>query len=129
MPVAEIVALARARGVDVMVDAAHSWGQVEVTVGSLGADFVGFTLQKWIAGPVGLGAVYIRKGRLAAIDPMMGDEDNPPDSVLSRVHSGTVNFAAALTAPAALDDARRREQGSTASLAPGPMGHGCSRVA
>jgi isopenicillin-N epimerase len=103
IPVAEIVALARARGVDVLVDAAHSWGQVELTVDSLGADFVGFTLQKWIAGPVGLGAVYIRKSRLAAIDPMMGDEDNPPDSVLSRVHSGTVNFAAALTAPAALD--------------------------
>jgi selenocysteine lyase/cysteine desulfurase len=103
VPVSEIVALARARGVDVLVDAAHSWGQVELTVGGLGADFVGFTLQKWIAGPVGLGAVYIRKGRLAAIDPMMGDEDHPPDSVLSRVHSGTVNFAAALTAPAALD--------------------------
>jgi isopenicillin-N epimerase len=103
VPVAEIVALARARNVDVLVDAAHSWGQLELTVGSLGADFVGFTLQKWIAGPVGLGAVYIRKNRLAAIDPMMGDEDNPRDSVLSRVHSGTVNFAAALTAPAALD--------------------------
>jgi len=103
VPVAEVVAMARARGVDVLVDAAHSWGQVELTVDSLGADFVGFTLQKWIAGPVGLGAVYIRKNRLAAIDPMMGDEDNPPDSVLSRVHSGTVNFAATLTAPAALD--------------------------
>jgi len=103
IPIAEIVARARARNVDVLVDAAHSWGQVELTVGSLGADFVGFTLQKWIAGPVGLGAVYIRNSRLAAIDPMMGDEDNPPDSVLSRVHSGTVNFAAALTAPAALD--------------------------
>jgi selenocysteine lyase/cysteine desulfurase len=102
-PVAEIVALARSRGVDVLVDAAHSWGQIELTVSSLGADFVGFTLQKWIAGPVGLGAVYIRKRRLAAIDPMMGDEDAAPDSVLSRVHSGTVNFAAALTAPAALD--------------------------
>ena len=103
VPVAEIVAMARARGVDVLLDAAHSWGQVELTVDSLGADFVGFTLQKWIAGPVGLGAVYIRKSRLAAVDPMMGDEDNPPDSVLSRVHSGTINFAAALTAPAALD--------------------------
>jgi isopenicillin-N epimerase len=102
-PVAEIVALARARDVDVLVDAAHSWGQIELSVGGLGADFVGFTLQKWIAGPVGLGAVYIRKSRLAAIDPMMGDEDYPPDDVLSRVHSGTVNFAAALTAPAALD--------------------------
>lgn len=102
-PVAEIVAMARARNVDVIVDAAHSWGQVELSVDGLGADFVGFTLQKWIAGPVGLGAVYIRKKRLAAIDPMMGDEDNPADSVLSRVHSGTSNFAAALTAPAALD--------------------------
>lgn len=102
-PVADIVALARVRGVDVLVDAAHSWGQIELSVGTLGADFVGFTLQKWIAGPVGLGAVYIRKSRLAAIDPMMGDEDHPAESVLSRVHSGTVNFAAALTAPAALD--------------------------
>jgi selenocysteine lyase/cysteine desulfurase len=52
---------------------------------------------------VGLGAVYIRRSRLADIDRMMADEDNPADSVLSRVHSGTVNFAAALTAPAALD--------------------------
>ncbi|MGH9888555.1 MAG: aminotransferase class V-fold PLP-dependent enzyme, partial [bacterium] len=102
-PVAEIVALARSRGVDVLVDAAHSWGQLELSVDGLGADFVGFTLQKWIAGPVGLGVVYIRKGRLAAIDPMMGDEDHPSDDVLARVHTGTVNFAAALTAPAALD--------------------------
>jgi selenocysteine lyase/cysteine desulfurase len=102
-PVTEIVALARSRDVDVLVDAAHSWGQIEFSVGTLGADFVGFTLQKWIAGPVGLGAVYIRKDRLAAIDPMMGDEDFPADDVRSRVHSGTVNFAAALTAPAALD--------------------------
>lgn len=102
-PVAEIVAQARARNVDVLVDAAHSWGQVPLTVDGLGADFVGFTLQKWIAGPVGLGAVYVRKSRLAAIDPMMGDEDAPADSILNRVHTGTVNFAAALTAPAALD--------------------------
>lgn len=102
-PVTELVALARARGVDVLVDAAQSWGQVPLNVGSLGADFVGFTLQKWIGGPIGLGAVYIKKERLPDIDRMMADEDQPSDSVLSRVHSGTVNFAAVLTAPAALD--------------------------
>jgi isopenicillin-N epimerase len=103
VPVRDVVALAKTRNVDVLVDAAHSWGQVELSVDSLGADFVGMTLQKWIAGPVGLGAVYIRRGRLAAIDPMMADEDYASDNVLSRVHSGTINFAAALTAPAALD--------------------------
>jgi len=102
-PVREIVAMGRARNVDVLVDAAHSLGQLEFTVDDLGADFAGFSLQKWIAAPVGLGAIYIRKDRLAAIDPMMSNEDYPETSVLSRVHSGTSNFAAFLTIPAALD--------------------------
>lgn len=102
LPVAELIAVARARNVDVLVDAAHSWGQIELTAGGLGADFVGFTLQKWIGAPIGLGAVYIRQSRLGDIDRMMADEDFPQDDVRSRVHSGTVNFAAALTAPAAL---------------------------
>jgi selenocysteine lyase/cysteine desulfurase len=102
-PVTELVALARARGVDVLVDAAQSWGQIPLNVASLGADFVGVTLQKWIGGPIGLGAVYIKKERLPDIDRMMADEDQPAESILGRVHSGTVNFAAALTAPAALD--------------------------
>jgi selenocysteine lyase/cysteine desulfurase len=103
LPVAEIAAHARARNVDVVLDAAHSWGQIELAVDALGVDFAGFTLQKWIAGPVGLGAIYIRRGRLPAVDRMMADEDFPDTDVRSRVHSGTVNFAAALTAPAALD--------------------------
>jgi len=47
--------------------------------------------------------LYIRKGRLGDIDRMMGDEDQPSDSILSRVHTGTMNFAAVLTVPAALD--------------------------
>lgn len=102
-PVTQLVAMARARGVDVLVDAAQSWGQIPLNLTDLGADFVGLTLQKWIAGPIGLGVVYIKRSRLADIDRMMADEDNPADSILSRVHSGTVNFAAALTAPAALD--------------------------
>lgn len=103
LPVAEITTLARQRGVDVIVDAAHSWDQLDLTVRDLGADFVGFNLHKWIGAPVGVGVLYIRKGRLGDIDRMMGDEDEPSDSILSRVHSGTVNFAAVLTVPAALD--------------------------
>lgn len=103
IPVTELVAMARARGVDAVVDAAQSWGQIPLNVTALGADFIGLTMQKWIAGPIGLGVVYIRKRRLSDIDRMMADEDNPADSILSRVHSGTVNFAAALTAPEALD--------------------------
>ncbi len=103
LPVAEITAMARQRGADTIVDAAHSWGQVELTVADIGADFVGFNLHKWMGAPLGVGALYIRKGRLDDVDRMMADEDQPSDSVLSRVHSGTVDFAAVLAVPAALD--------------------------
>ncbi len=103
LPVAEIAALARQRGAEVIVDAAHAWGQIDFSVRDLGADFIGFNLHKWIGAPIGVGALYIRKGRVGDIDRMMADEDQPSDSILSRVHSGTANFAAFLTVPAALD--------------------------
>jgi len=103
VPVATIVAEARRRDVDVIVDAAHAWGQIDFDLNSLGADFVGLNLHKWIGAPVGAGLLYIRKERLASIDRMMADEDSPPDSIQSRVHSGTAHFATFLTVPAALD--------------------------
>ena len=33
--------MARSRGVDIIVDAAHSWGQLDFKLNDLGADFVG----------------------------------------------------------------------------------------
>jgi len=103
IPVAEIGAMAKARGVDVIVDAAHSWGQIDFKVGDLGVDFVGFNLHKWIGAPLGLGFLWIRKDRIADIDRAFGDEDWPAADIRSRVHTGTFNFATLLSLPAALD--------------------------
>jgi len=103
LPVREIAALARARGVDVVVDAAHSFGQVPLALADLGADFVGINLHKWIGAPVGAGALYIREGRLSAIDRAHGDESSPPSSIDSRIHTGTTHFATVMTIPDALD--------------------------
>jgi isopenicillin-N epimerase len=103
IPVAEVAALARRAGADVIVDAAHSFGQVDLKLADMGADFVGVNFHKWFGAPVGVGVMYVKQGRLDAIDRMMADESAPADSILSRVHSGTSNFAAFLTVPAALD--------------------------
>jgi selenocysteine lyase/cysteine desulfurase len=103
IPTAAIAEEARRRGVDVIVDAAHSFGQVDIRAADVGADFIGFNLHKWIGAPVGIGVMYIRKGRLADTERMMADEDAAADSILSRVHTGTTNFATTLTVPAALD--------------------------
>ena len=103
IPVKEIVAMARARDVDAIVDAAHSWGQLDFRPADLDADFIGFNLHKWWGAPLGVGVIYIRQDKLDRIDP---DSANSPPfaaNAHSRVHTGTVDFAAQLTVPAALD--------------------------
>ncbi len=103
LPVREIVAAARARGVDVLVDSAHAWGQGAVDVKAGGFDFAGFNLHKWLGAPLGVGAVYIRRDRIADIEPYMGQVESAADPISSRVHTGTVNFAAQMAACDALD--------------------------
>ncbi len=102
LPVRTIADLARARGIDVIVDAAHSFGQVPLSLPDLGADFVGVNLHKWVGAPVGVGAMYIRRERLGAIDRAPGEE-GARDRISSRLHTGTSNFAAIMTVPDALD--------------------------
>jgi isopenicillin-N epimerase len=103
LPVGDIAALAKARGVDVVVDAAHSFGQVPLTMAEMGADFVGLNLHKWIGAPVGAGALYIKEERLDAIDRAHADESAPIDRIESRIHTGTTHFATVMTIPDALD--------------------------
>jgi selenocysteine lyase/cysteine desulfurase len=69
----------------------------------MGADFVGLNLHKWIGAPVGAGALYIREGRLDAIDRAHADESAPRDRIESRIHTGTTHFATVMTIPDALD--------------------------
>lgn len=103
LPIAQISAMAAERGVDVIVDAAHSWGQVPFSVRDLGAPFVGFNLHKWMGCPLGVGWMYIAKDRLGDIDRDYADEDYPATDIRSRVHTGTMNSANTLTISTALD--------------------------
>ncbi|WP_044561584.1 aminotransferase class V-fold PLP-dependent enzyme [Azospirillum sp. B4] len=102
-PVREIVALARRRGVDVVVDSAQAWGQGPVDLKGDGVDFAVFNLHKWIGAPLGVGALYIAKDRIADVEPFMGEEPSERDPILARVHTGMANFAAQMAAIDALD--------------------------
>jgi len=101
-PVAELTEMAEARGIDVIVDAAHSFGHVPLALPDLRAAFVGINLHKWVGAPVGVGALYIREDQLDAIDRAHGDP-GPLDRIDSRIHTGTTNFATIMTVPDALD--------------------------
>lgn len=102
-PVREIVAMARARGVDTIVDAAHGIACLDFQLADLGADFVGWSLHKWTSAPLSTGAMYIRRSRLADIDIALENNHSPADNINTRVPGGTVNFPAVLTIPTAVD--------------------------
>jgi L-cysteine/cystine lyase len=60
LPLKEICAIARERGVLTLVDGAQSVGNIPVDVPASGADMYAFTGHKWILGPEGMGAFYVR---------------------------------------------------------------------
>lgn len=102
IPVAKIAAMAKSRGVDVILDAAHSVGQVDFSISDMECDFVGVNLHKWVGAPIGCGVIYIRKRRITDIDTYMGR--NPgSDRVSDRIDTGTFNFAAHMAIPASLE--------------------------
>jgi isopenicillin-N epimerase len=101
LPVAEIATMARERGIDAVVDAAHGVGQIDFRLPDLKADFVGINLHKWLGAPLGVGALYARRERIGAIDPDPAEKPASTD-IVARVHTGTPDYAAQLTVPAAL---------------------------
>lgn len=102
-PVREIVAMARARGVDTVVDIAHGVACLDFQIADLDCDFAGWSVHKWTSAPLGTGAMYIRKSRLADIDVGFGNRGLPAENINTRLPQGTLNFPAVLTIPTAVD--------------------------
>jgi L-cysteine/cystine lyase len=61
MPVRRIADIAHERGALVLVDGAQSAGAIPVSVRDLGADMYAIPAQKWLLGPEGLGALWVRR--------------------------------------------------------------------
>lgn len=102
VPVAKIADMARRHGVDVMVDAAHSFAQVDYRMADLNSDFVAVNLHKWLGAPLGVGLLHIRKERIAHIAPLFGDTSHAPDDIRKFTHTGTTPPAPILAIPDAI---------------------------
>ena len=60
LPLAEIVALARRHHLLVLVDGAQSAGAIPLDLPAIGVDFYAIPGQKWLCGPEGVGALFVR---------------------------------------------------------------------
>jgi len=70
LPLKEICEIAHRRGALVLVDAAQSVGQVPLNMRELGCDFYAIPGHKWVLGPDGVGALYIKKDLISRLEPM-----------------------------------------------------------
>ena len=60
-PVADLCTLARARGIISHVDGAQAIGMFPIDLRELGCDTYSVSLHKWLLGPAGTGALYVRR--------------------------------------------------------------------
>jgi isopenicillin-N epimerase len=69
-PVAELTALARARGVRVLIDGAHGPGQLELDVPALGADWYVGNCHKWLFAPRSCAFLWCRDDSKRDLHPL-----------------------------------------------------------
>lgn len=67
--VSEVAYMGREWGIPVLIDGAQSAGAIPVDVKALGVDFYAIPMQKWLCGPDGTGALYVRREALDYVSP------------------------------------------------------------
>jgi isopenicillin-N epimerase len=70
LPVKEMCAEARRRGVLTMIDGAHAPAMVPVRLDELACDFYGGNCHKWLLAPTGAGFLYLNKGSEDRLQPL-----------------------------------------------------------
>ncbi|MDN3203433.1 aminotransferase class V-fold PLP-dependent enzyme [Algoriphagus sediminis] len=89
LPIRKICDMAHARGVEVMVDGAHAFGQFQFSIDDLDCDYYGTSLHKWLSAPLGAGFLYVRKEHIDKIWPLLAEGKTEPGDIRRLNHIGT----------------------------------------
>ncbi|MEQ8707059.1 MAG: aminotransferase class V-fold PLP-dependent enzyme [Phaeodactylibacter sp.] len=93
LPVRLIAEQAHAQGIEVIVDAAHSFVHLDFKVEELQCDYLGTSLHKWLCAPFGSGLLYVRKSKIAGIYPLFAAPEPDSGDIRKFEHLGTRSFA------------------------------------
>ena len=111
LPVSDIIALAKARSIPVLVDGAQAVPHMQVDVQALGCDFYAFSGHKMF-GPTGVGVLYAREALLETMPPYQGGGDmilevsfegTTYNELPYKFEAGTPNIAGVVGLGAAVD--------------------------
>jgi selenocysteine lyase/cysteine desulfurase len=71
LPVKAVVAMARKRGIPVVIDGAHSFAHWPFVRDDLDCDYYATSLHKWLFAPHGTGLLYVRRDKIEKLWPLM----------------------------------------------------------
>lgn len=114
LPVKEVVAMARRRGIPVIVDGAHALAHLDFKISELECDNYSSSLHKWLFAPIGTGLLHVRREQIGGIWPLMAAADTQNDNIRKFEEIGThpaaniLAIAEALTFHEALGAARKQ---------------------
>lgn len=112
-PVKPIVDELNRRNIDVLVDGAHTPGQIEVDIRAINPTYYVGSLHKWLCAPKGTGFLYVRPDRQAGFRTVVlssrADKVRPDRPLFLRDfdYMGTADYTPLLTIPATLSAMQR----------------------
>ena len=92
-PVSKVCEMARARGIETIVDGAHSFAQFDFGRDDLQCDYFGTSLHKWLYAPKGTGMLYVRKEKIPKVWALMASEDKNRNDIRKFEEIGTHSAA------------------------------------
>jgi isopenicillin-N epimerase len=92
-PVRKVCEMARGRGIETIVDGAHSFAQFDFKRDDLQCDYFGTSLHKWLFAPKGTGMLYVRKEKIPKVWPLMAAEDKNRSDIRKYEEIGTHSAA------------------------------------
>ena len=92
-PVRQVCELARSRGIETIVDGAHSFAQFDFKQTDLGCDYFGTSLHKWLFAPKGSGMLYIKREKIEKIWPLYAAEKKQASDIRKFEEIGTHSAA------------------------------------
>ena len=101
-PVKAICDLAKSKGIEVIVDGAHSFAHFAFTQKNLGCDYYGTSLHKWLYAPKGTGLLYVKREKIEKIWPLMAADISQKNDIRKFEEIGTHSAAPKLAIGEAL---------------------------
>jgi selenocysteine lyase/cysteine desulfurase len=92
-PVKAVCELAKSKGIEVIVDGAHSFAQFNFKQSDLGCDYFGTSLHKWLFAPKGTGLLYVKRDKIEKIWPLMAADKKQATDIRKYEEIGTHSAA------------------------------------